>query len=520
MSTVTLYDLGTMGIYQDLPAHLMPPEAWSAGQNVRFIDGYAQRNPGYASAINPVVMPGFILNVPSATDSFWLYASKTKVRGYSGGTDQDVTRLAGDYAAVNFRDWNGCILGGIPVINNGVDVPQYWPTITLGTKLAALPNWTSTLRAKMIKNFGKALVAVNLNDNGTLLPHAVQWSHPADPGSVPPSWSLTDTTKDSGRTHLTDIEGGDAVGMQLLGNLMIIYKERSAHSMRFIGGQDVYAFDLLFGQGALTSRSYASIDSGNKHFVVGADDIYVHSGNKNLDYPLDEKARRALYAEIDPDNLLNSFCFDNPLYEEACFCYPTLGSTYPNKMMAWNYRKRTIGFKKFDGISVDVGALSTPGPTWNDLSSTTWDNFNQPWNTQGARRMLAASVASNRIWSLDSGFNYGDATNTVWSLQRTGLAIVGKNRAGEPKADYTSNKLFKRIWPKYKGSGLLEVRLGSQDEINGTVQWAAFKTFDPSLKFLDFEVNGRLGAVEIKSSSDADGRLEGYDLEFDIVGGQ
>src|SRR5262245_61571496 len=201
MPTVQLFNLGTIGIVKDIPGHLLPPEVWSDGNNMQMIDQYTRRSFGYEQIFGtPTVVPGFVFYVPASSDNFWIYCSLAKAYVYDGSAHTNITRLAGDYTATQYRNWNGCILGGVPILNNGSDVPQYWPTLTVATKLIALANWPANLRAKVIRNFGKYLVAINLTDTGTPLPHAIQWSHAADPGAVPSSWDTTLATVDAGRT--------------------------------------------------------------------------------------------------------------------------------------------------------------------------------------------------------------------------------------------------------------------------------------------------------------------------------
>lgn len=516
MTTVTLYDLGTQGIHRDIPPHLLAPEVWSDGNNVRFIDGYAQRALGYSNLYDSLAASGFIFNVPGLTESFWLTATLGVVRAYSGGT---IATIGSGFTTSKYRDWNGCLLGGVPILNNYSDVPHYWSNIAFATPLANLPAWPVNMRARIIRNFGRFLVAINIIDGGSLLPHAVQWSHPADPGSVPSSWDNTDPAVDAGRTHLTDAEGGELQNGLLLGNQLVLYKQRSTHLMRFIGGSDIFGFDLLFNQGVYSPRSAAIIDSGRRHFVVGGDDIYVHSGTRDVQYPLDKKTRRTLYAEISEEHKLNSFCYENPFFEEACFVYPTIGNEWPNKEMFWNYRSGAVGFRDRSILATASGDFTVAQTSWDALTGS-WDTFVGPWNIPGTRRILGVSPANaNKTWGIDLGFTYGDNLNTVWSLQRTGIAIIGKGRDGQPKADYTSQKLGKRIWPKYRGEGQLQVRMGGQDEINGAITWQSFRTFDPALKFVDFEVNARLLAIEFRGTEDKDARVEGFDLEFEVLGG-
>ena len=519
---IPVHNVGSIGIVKDIPSHQLPPEAWSDGANMRFYAGNAFRSLGHTQVFGtPSVVPGFIFNVPTTNSVFWLYASKAAVYGYDAGVHTDITRAAGatPYTAAEYRDWNGCLLGGVPVLNNFADVPQYWPTLSLATDLAALPNWTATLRAKVLRNFGKFLVALNLNDNGTLLPHAVQWSSQADPGSVPASWDYTSATVDTGRTHLTDVKGGDILDAMLFGSYLIIYKRNSTHLMRFIGGNDIMGFDLMTLVGLLAPRCMCSIDGGKRHFCVSDGDIWTHAGTKDsVDYPIEEKDKQYLFNDLDSTNYLNSFAFENPAYKEAWFAYPSSGQTYPNKALVWNYARNRVMFRDFLGLAVDLGLYSDVlGTTWTTVTGT-WDSQTAAWANQGRNRIIVASPSDTKIYGLDNGYAFGTATTTAF-LQRTGLAVIGKDRQGNPKMDYDNNRLVKRVWPKIRGNAVVSVRVGGQNSIDGALTWATAKTFNPTQKYLDFEVNTVLPAIEFSSQSDAAWQLEGYDIEIEPLGG-
>lgn len=518
MPLIEIHNVGAVGIVKDAPAHTLPPEAWSDGQNFRFIDKQAYRMLGHTQVFGtPSVIPGFVFNVPGATSTFWLYGSKAAVYGYDAGVHTDITRAAGAYTAVEYRDWNYALLAGVPILNNGADVPQYWPTLSLATDLANLTNWPAALRAKVIRNYGRFLVALNLTESGTALAHAVQWSHPADPGSIPSSWDTTDATKDAGRTHLTDTHGGVLLDGLLLGNQLVLYKEESTHLMRFIGGQDIMGFDLLLNSGVLNTHCAALIDSGKRHFVVTPDDVLVHSGTRDVVYPLEGKDKRYLFNDIDATNYLNAFAFDNPAYEEAWFAYPTSGQTYPNKALVWNYRRDLVMFRDFEGLRADPGNYTDSlGTTWNATTGS-WDAQTSQWATPGRRRIIVASPGSTKLFALDNGYAFGSSVSTAF-LERTGLAIIGRDRQGAPKVDYGRRKLVRRIWPKLRGDATISVKVGAQEELDGALTYAAAKTFNASQKYLDFEVSGRLLAVHFSSQSDLSWQLEGYDLEVELLG--
>ncbi len=518
MTLIRIDNVGALGVMRDIPPHELPPEAWSDAGNMRFYKKNAVRMLGHAQVFGtPSVVPGFIMNVPAPASSFWLYASKTAVYGYDAGVHTDITRAAGPYTAAEYREWQGCILGGIPILNNGVDLPQAWLTLSLGTKLTNLANFTSTLRAKILRNFGPFLVALNLNDNGTLLPQTIQWSHPADPGSVPASWDYTDPTRDAGRTHLTDVKGGNIQDAILLGSVLIIYKQSSTHYLRFVGGSAVLAPDLLLASsGILAARCACAIDSGKKHFVVTQDDVITHSGTRDTDNPLEEKDKDYLFADMDSTNYVNAFAFDNPAFREVWFAYPSSGQTFPDKALVLNYRTGQVTFRDFDGTSVDIGEYTdSTGTQWNNLT-TTWDDQTIQWSTQARRRLIMGKPSATKIYGLDSGYAFGSLTPTAF-LERTGLAIIGRDRQGQPKVDYNSTKLVKRIWPRIRGSATVRVQVGSQNHDEDPITWQSAKTFNATQKYLDFESVGVLNAVRFESTDNVAWQLEGYGLEVDVV---
>lgn len=518
MPKVPLYGTGLGGIVKDIPAHLLPPEVWSDGNNMKMQDQHAVRAFGYQQVFGtPSVAPGFVFFVPTATaDSFWLYADLVAVYAWNGLTHTDITRAAGAYTAVNYRDWNGCILGGVPILNNGADIPQYWPTLAIGTDLANLTNWPATLRAKVIRNFGRFLVALNLNDNGTLLPHALRWSSQADPGSVPASWDPADATVDTGGTHLTDIKGGNIVDGYLLGNALIIYKQRAAHMMRFVGGNDIMGFELLFENGLLAPRCCALFDAGTRHFCVGETGIYHHSGTKSVEYPLEMKDQAYFFSDLDPTNYLNTHVFENPASKEVWIAYPSAGATYPNKAMVWNYKTNVVYFKDFLGVSVDHGTVTESlSDTW-DGDSGSWDADPTVWDPQSARRLIAGDPTNTKLWALELGLAYGTQVTTSF-VQRLAWAFVGKDRQGNPKADYSSRRLVKRIWPKVRGAATVRLRVGFQEVIDGAVTWQEYKTVNPAVPFVDVYATGRLPAIEYTSQGDLSWQIEGHDVEVEVL---
>lgn len=525
MPKIEVFNCGQYGVVKDIPPHYLPPEAWTDANNMRFQDRNAAKIKGHSRIFDPPsVAPSFLLPVPSATTTYWIYTSLTKAYVYESSVHTNITRQTAsvdvDYTAVNHRDWNGGILGGVPILNNGADVPQYWPSINVATKLTALTNWPSTLRAKIVRPYGPFLVALNINDNSNLYPHMFWWSHPADPGTIPASWDYSNPIYDAGRKELTDAEGGPIVDALMLKNLLIIYKESSIHYMRYIGGQEIMANDLLFpGTGIIAPRCVCLINRGKEHFVVTSNDVLVHDSQK-IESILDSRARKYLQTDIDPTNFRNSFAMHNPAQREAWFCYPSTGATLPDKALIWNYQESTLQFRDFVGIFGTPGNVDeTDAVAWS-AASQTWALNESQWSEEGRKQLVIADTTNTRLYKADDSYLF-DTTAINSYLERTGLAVMSKDRAGAPKADYTSRKLAKRIWPKITGTAPVTVRVGAQEDFDDTVVWSDAQVFTPGTdKYLDITANGRLIAVRFESNTEAAWQLEGYDIDVEILGEQ
>ena len=98
------------------------------------------------------------------------------------------------------NSWTSTLLGGIPILNNGIDPPQQW-NLSLASRMQALDNWPGvTCKAlRGFKNFPDCAECHEIRRN---YPFMVKWSHPAEPGGVPSSWAIDDPTVDAGENGL------------------------------------------------------------------------------------------------------------------------------------------------------------------------------------------------------------------------------------------------------------------------------------------------------------------------------
>lgn len=510
----------------DVPPHRLPLNAWSSARNVRFTDGKALRIGGHAAVFDPPPLAfKWGLHVPTEANLFWMLATLAKVQVHDGSTYTDITRLSGDYNASDAHLWNGGVLGGIPVINNGIDVPQAWNPPTAATKLVDLPNWPAGFTARVVRPFKSFLVALNVHDGTDRFRHRVRWSHSADPGTLPDSWSLSDPTKDSGEVDLTDIGAGELLYMDPLGDQNMLYKTGSTWAMRFVGGTAIFAFEKVFETiGLLTAHCVRTVPRTRNHFMVTAEDIVVHNGVEAQSV-VDRRVRRAVFGAMDVDNFDRSFVVQNVRQDELWFCFPTSGQTQPDRALIWNYSDGTITERDLPGAShIAVGAVfESADDTW-DPDSQAWDADTTVWDAAAFRRqqfdMLMMDPGATKLHLVESGQDFNGMAMAA-HVERTGLAVTGVDRGGTPTVDFSTRKLVRRIWPKIEG-GPVEVRVGAQEAEGGPVEYSVAQTFTPGVdRYIDpvTPVNGRFIAVRFESSNaGVPWELSGYDLEVEQLG--
>lgn len=526
IETIEINDVASFGVVNDVPSFQLPPEVWTFGLNLRFRDGGIEKLLGWDPIFGtPPVAPHFLLPIQNLAGTFWIYTSLTKAYVYDGSTHTEITRLAGNYAATETKQWNGTILGGVPYLNNGVDVPQYRPNMTAGTKLIDLINWPPTLRCRVLRAMSPYLMAFGLTDAGTALPHTIQWSHPADPGAVPSSWDYTDPSKDAGRKDLDDVNSGVIMDALPLSSAMYVYKGSSTWRAVPIGGRYIFDWKTVFETlGTLAPRcvvllSGSKLGETKRHCVVTQDDIIWHNGQRVVSI-LNKKQRATLFGEIDTSNYENSFLFDNPLTNEAWFCYPTQGNTQPNKALIWNYaegdEQGVVSFA--DGITFRHAAVgniqSASEELWSD-GNDTWEEDTGPWSEFARRRVVTAGTDATKFYNMDrTSARDGVVFSSV--LSREALALLGRKRTGQPIVDWRFRKMFSKILLKMQG-GPINIRIGKQDVPRGPVTWGNAVSFDPSLSlYPDLEpLEGVALALEISDNINASWRLDGY--QFDVA---
>lgn len=426
------------------------------------------------------------------------------------GSDGTVT---GDtnYTGGATNIWNGCVLGTIPVINNGVDVPQEWDGALV--KFKSLSNWTSTHICKTMRPFKNYLVAMNVTKNGTQYPQMVKWSHGADPLAVPGSWDETDPTKDAGENNLIASTGEVIDGGQLR-DVFILYKEDSTHLMRYIGGQFVFSFQELFKtSGILTVNCWQEYKG--LHYVLTRGDIIAHDGNSIIPIST-RRVRNYLFNDLDPDAYIRAFVTLNPAKEEVWFCYPSVGSTYSNKALVYHVIDQKWSTRELPNTGfISYGIVEASGSsTWASIGLT-WSTANRVWNYAPYN---PSSIALLYCATADTALHKGDYTNTA---NGTALPVTiektGNTHIAQEITDDSSYKYISTIWPRIDAAAgsQISISIGMQDRIEDSIEWTTYQTFTVGIDDkVDFDISGRYWGTRFHTEADIDWRLQGYDVEI------
>ena len=353
-------------------------------------------------------------------------------------------------------------------------------------------------------------------------PYTVRWSDEFDPTTVPASYDITSTTNLAGENVLGGRLGKLIDSLPLAGN-NIIYAERGAYSMAYIGAPLVFAFRELFDDGGIINRGAVCVFD-NRHFVVGRDDIYIHDGSSKQ--PVATKRVKDTFFSSVAD-ARSVFVVHEPSTNEIWVGYAdknAANAETANKAMVWNYANDAWTFRDLPNVrSMCVGPAiggggSGTGATWDDLN-VEWDSWSLLWTDLGAD----TQARNTRLFSANYGASKIHAHNETFgaaAVAYTSFVETTKIDLDQVLQRPTERVLqIKRILPQIKGNGTVTFKVGSSTSPQGPVTWKTTKEYDVETDYkVDTRVSGRYLALRIESSSVAGyWQLGGFDLDVEEV---
>lgn len=513
MPVVKLRGLGEIGIITDDEPYDLEANAWSAGNNVRFRHGNVERHKGYRDFFTPSVAPYGLLPYQATTgDYYWLYPGLDKCYVYDGSSHYNLTRQSGgvdvDYTGDADDIWTGGVLGNVPILNNGVDDPQYWSPISTSQRLQDLANWPASTTCKVLRPFRNYLVALDVTKSGTRFPTLVKWSSPADPGAVPSSWDETDASEQAGEQPIGD-SGGYLVDAVPLRDVMVLYKEDEVWSMAYVAGDFIFSFQRMFKSRGLLAPRCAREFFG-RHFVVADGDVYIHDGQRE-DSIIERKWKDALFNLLDKDNYRRSFVVPNLEREEMWFCFPEEGETTCTKAFVWNWRTGAQGIRDLPDMTAgEIGIVNLGGGSrqWNDDLTLSWDDAEFGWSDRSydpISRNIVGS-ASGSVYEFEQT-NQEDGTNFRAYAERVGLNLT----------DDLSATTITAIYPRLRGKA--DFYVGGQYHPDDAITWHGPFAYDSDTdRKIDCLVTGVYHGIRVESEENNQWVLSGLNIHHEMNG--
>jgi len=450
---------------------------------VRFELGGIERAPSWRTltTFGGSPIPYGLFFVHSLIGRFWVYTGLQQVMSIAGTSVTDITRLSGPYTGTAQDFWQGGMFNDHLILNNGVDVPQYWDLPNAATDLADLPNWPATHRAKVIAPFKEFLIALDVTISGERDDRLVMWSHPADPLQIPPSWDVADETLDAGQVSLSEGEDKIIDGMQV-GNQFMITTGAQTWAMTFIGGQDIMAFRRVFSEIGSLAQGCASTFL-NKVFQVTGDDFVIHDLQSVTSVGYD-RTKRWFFTQLTPASYDKVRVVRKMTAKEMWICFSSGGTLVNNLALVWNWQFDTWTIRDIE----DNHHAMASGPTSPTATSTNaWDSVVGTWAAQDSltwesntyeRAVEGLALASTALRLRVNGDTVAVDDATVNYVERTGVAVKGLSR-GEIVIDHGHLAVMREIWPKFVcDDGIVfSITVGFSMSRKAPVAWQAPKDF-------------------------------------------
>lgn len=490
------------GIVADEVSHEASEPQWTIGLNVRFRDGYLRKTEGYLTTLStPPAVTTHIANLQVGGANYWIYTSNSAIYSDTGTTQTDITGSTA-LTATQANKVTSAVLHGVLIVNNQADVPRYWGG---SGNTANLPGWTSTHRCQAIRTYLNYVIALNVTKGSTNFGSMVKWSDVADPGSVPDSWDTTDPTRDAGEYSIAETDD-DVVDGLPLGNVFIVYKQRSMYGMQYVQNGDIFRFFRLPGNyGALTQNCIGIIPRGHVVLTNGPD-VILHYANEPQSI-ITGRLRTWLRDNIDPNNYGMSFVVANTTKAEVWVCIPTTGASYCNRALVYNYEQDTWSIVALPNTTAgSMGLLPSADLTWEG-DEATWESDDEPWDSFGVEDRLLMSSGNTKIYVMDEG-DTADGTQIAASVTRTGLTF----------GDAEIIKLCKGITPRVDAIAgtVLSFEPATADDVEDPHSFGTAVPYTVgTTRKADFFANGRALGVRISSSGAGAWRIKS--MGWDVV---
>lgn len=565
--------LGAKGVISDISPFDTNVDSWTDALNIRFNNGHAEKIRGHIPVFqhnrlgHEDEIPMHLTRVP-LSDSEWLYFTKNavwKTNGFSHTlmTDSTDTPISVPYDA----PWNSTTVGN-SIIANSTQLRRPIGLANGESKFKYLPKW-GPWDANVMRSFKNFAMAIGAGDG---FPQRVRWSNIIPPNALPADWGWEVTYDAQGNATQGAFIDGSAGGYNDLsfanGKLLdglslrdqfIIYSDVEVISCQYVGGIEIFRFNLLFDDGgALNSDCICTFN--NKHFVVAPNDIYIHNGSTKESI-INDKIRIKLLDELTANSYTSvkvvPYLTENEIWviyagadAEGLDGSETMEAT---KAAVYNFVEGTWSFIEIPRtLDIKLGPVSLffdengnptqtvafwgqtdseadPGqpPKLSEFSNMEWEEVVELWNLAGAGSSQNFKDQALLCASADGGFYILDRGNYFTFLVKEGegeeakyvnkrediISVLTKDYIDLDEVLETPDyKTVLEIWPQTMGSGELYFQVGGSATSGGDIAYDSGTRFVCSKdRKVDIRENHRYLCLKIQGRGVGDWSFSGFD---------
>lgn len=492
---------------------------WSTGKNIRFKPGCVYKTPGktlMATVPGGRAIREFFTFVDNTGIVRTLVCCDNKIYSYHDDFTEyeDITPSTAptsDGSAI----WQVALVGGCPVITNGVDGIWQWKNFgSVMTKITNAP------LAKHLTNSYHRLMLGNIQEGAYAYPARYRWSGVADPSA----WT-EDKQNKSGHGDIVKMgEGIDTSERikSLLGNAELTYffSDRSIWYANIVNSPYSYKLDLIKDStGLLASRARVAVRG--KVFMVGSDDFYTvnPSGQQSIGFPI----KNSVFPNINKAAAYLSYAFYQPVTNEVFFCLPMMDSkslspTPVNTAYIYNLELNNWAVCDVDYLAHTYG-WETNQIEWDNAQGA-WDSQSDKWDTVSNNGILPYNVVGNssgQIFKLDSTYD------------NNGVAIDAYIETGDSllSTEFVNGQSFYKVidsvYPVMKPQDIdspLMVQIGSRKFLSDPIKWSVPMAYTIGIsEKVDFRHEGMWFRVRFYTSQLEDKwTLESFMMKYSYRG--
>lgn len=493
-----------IGLITDQPYVSLPLNAITDCLNVDFRSGAVRSSKGYEllTEFPSPFTPLHLTKYETSKALYYVVFDKATAYGFDGTTWRDLTGTA--FTGTDDNDWVSDTAGNILIATNGVDAPQYWDHPAGQGTFLSLP-WNATEswadknnKCASIKAFKGFYIAMNITEDTDEYTNRVMWSDPVPSNNVP-YWEYTLPTSLSGWLDF-DSTDGSIIDGAALNDLFIVFKDHSSFALQFIGGNRVFYARMISSTIGILGRN-CSCRVNENLFVLSDNDFFICNGS-TFQSVIADKIRKLLFENISSEYYHNSFVVHDPSNREVIVGIVTEGNQFPDLFAVYSYDNNTWAIKSYPIITslmhsiVNVQDLGSPPIAIDRVYD------------QIIGSIPKSASANNRLVLFDTSEYFESETKTS-SIERISLPISGDG----------NSFLITRVIPQITGEGIVEITVGSQEEIDGTITWNDPWVFEIGVdRFISPRCSGNYFCYIIEAESPNNFAFSGITIEYRVGG--